>query len=173
MISGEGSAGRKREGPKCQAAYQVAGLCFSTLATTLGYAVELSEPLKWGQRLPCQPQRVAVPGGACPSVLWPLLLAGCVPTSLTEDGLLGNKAAVGNIPASQHVLGVGGMGGGRSDDAVGERTQTLRSVMGEGAGGQEAGEGELRWVLLGTRGSFSHPQPTLPMPPPCPGDAQV
>lgn len=104
---------------------------------------------------------------------WSLFLAVCVPTSLTKDGLLGNKAAMENIPISQHVLGACWMDGCRSDEAVGERNWMLRRVMGEGADGQEGGEGALRRVLLGIKRELLPSTPTLPMPLPCPGDAQV
>lgn len=82
------------------------------------------------------------------------------------------ETRVENTPISQHVLGVCWVDGCRRDEAVSERKRTLRRVMGEGADGQEGGEGEFGRVLLGARRGFlpsatnpSHaPSPALVMP---------
>lgn len=82
-----------------------------------------------------------------------------VPRSSGHTSSLWKQGSVGDTPLAQRMLGVCWMDG---------CMRTLRRVMREGADGQDGGEGELRGCCWEPEGSFSHPQPTLPMPPPLP-----
>ena len=77
----------------------LSGFCFCTLATTLGYSVELSEPqlahLSNGDNIcPANLKGWLCPVGTCPSFAQSLFFAVCMPSSLIEDELLGNKDAM-------------------------------------------------------------------------------